>query len=414
MQLRIDTDLMFDGSAELVKDATVVIEGSKIVYAGEQEHAPKADRTIQTAFIMPGMWECHGHFLGTYTADFNVTALIDPRIAVLRCVSDAKRALQQGITSVREVGGYGLYLKKVIKEGLLQGPSIYGAGSILSMTGGHADYHDLPLEFIGLIASKGNEIVAHADGIGECMKAVRKQLRKGADIIKYCASGGVLSIVDHPIHQQWSLAEQKAIVEEATRADRAVAAHCHGAPGIKAALEAGVKTIEHGSFLDEDLADLMLEKNAIIVPTFWIIEKIYHASTASGAPEESLVKMEIVRERHQEAIKIAYKKGVTIAMGTDIFMSGESALVKWGDNANELGIYVDLLGMSPIEALQTATKNAPATLGKQAPKSGLLQKDYDADLLLLNKNPIDDISILLDRKNIANVIKSGILQNTSV
>ena len=101
-------------------------------------------------------------------------------------------------------------------------------------------------------------------------------------------------------------------------------------------------------------------------------------------------------------------------MGTDIFMSGESALVKWGDNANELQLYVDFLGMSPIQALQTATKNAPATLGKQAPKSGLLQKDYDADLLLLNKNPINDLSILLDRKNIANVIKSGILLNTSV
>lgn len=179
--------------------------------------------------------------------------------------------LNAGFTSVREMGGYGIQLATAIEEGSLVGPQIYSANCIISTTGGHADSHDMPLDWF-------HDAVAHglpcytADGVPECLKAVRTQLRAGAKVIKICGSGGVGSERDNPIDQQFSFEEVKAMVEEASRAQRLVGAHCHGKPGILNVLKAGVKTIEHGSYIDEECCDLMKENDAILVLTRLIVE----------------------------------------------------------------------------------------------------------------------------------------------
>ena len=207
---------------------------------------------------MPGMWDCHGHFLGMRTLDLGRLPLEPVPLRAARCARDLAAALRVGITSVREVGGLGVYLARAVTEGVLDGPAIYAAGAILSTTGGHADLHSYPLPWIGDLAAHYGELRL-ADGTAECMRAVREQLRKNARVIKVCASGGVLSEIDDPIHQQFTLAELRVIVEVAGLAERVVAAHCHGKPGIMAAIEAGVRTIEHGTYLDDEACDAMRE-----------------------------------------------------------------------------------------------------------------------------------------------------------
>ncbi|MHA2090429.1 MAG: metal-dependent hydrolase family protein [Candidatus Kariarchaeaceae archaeon] len=406
MTTRIDAEKLIIGDGSIITNGSVVIEKENITYAGEQEHAPNAEHSLTTPVLMPGLWECHGHLMGLKTFNFETIPFIPTQLAALRGVWDVQEALLSGITSIREVGGHGIYLNRAIQEGAIQGPRIYSSGSIISTTGGHADIHGLPLDILHY-GSKNGQIRFHlTDGRDGCYTAVRTQLREGAEVIKYCASGGVLSEIDHPIHQQFSLDEQKAIVEEANRAEVAVAAHCHGAPGIKSALEAGVKTIEHGSWLDEDLADLMIEKDAILVPTRYIIERIMAGAEQGGVPDYAAAKLRALYDQHYEAMKIAIKKGVTIAMGTDMGISGPGGILRWGENAEELSYYVKA-GLSPMDAIVTATGNGPLTLGNRAPLTGQLKEKYQADLLLLNANPVDDISIMSDRKNIMHVVKSG-------
>ena len=401
---RIDANIVIVGNGESIKDGTVVFEDKKIVYVGESEHVPNDTdmTTIQAPVVMPGMWECHGHLLGLRELNVERSINTPPEVATLRGVWDVQEALKSGFTSLRELGGYGVYINRAIQEGFIQGPRIYGSRAILSMTGGHGDLHSLPLE----VVRNSKSILRLVDGISDCYKGVREQLREGAEIIKYCGSGGVLSVIDHPIHQQLSDEEQRAIVEEATRAETAVASHVHGKPGIKSALEAGVTTIEHGSYLDEDLAQFMVEKNAILVPTRYIVEKIYEGAKKMGVPDYALQKLIEIYDSHLNAMKIAMKEGVTIAMGTDMGYSGPSGVMSWGKNVEELEMYVKA-GMKPMDAIVTATGHGPLTLGKRAPRSGLLTEGYDSDILLLQKNPVDDITILQHRENFIQIIKQG-------
>jgi imidazolonepropionase-like amidohydrolase len=220
------------------------------------------------------------------------------------------------------------------------------------------------------------------DGVPECLRAVREQLRQGARVIKVCASGGVLSEIDHPIHQQFNDEELRAIVEEAARADRVVAAHCHGKPGIVAALRAGVRTIEHGSYLDEECAAMMRESGAILVPTRTIVDDLLAIGDQGAVPAYGMAKIRGLADRHAEAMQIAVASGVSIAMGTDIGTSDASLPAHWGGNAMEL-VHLVKAGMTPLQAIEAATATGPLTLGPQGPKSGVLAKGYDADVIAL-------------------------------
>ncbi|MEP7026276.1 MAG: amidohydrolase family protein [Actinomycetota bacterium] len=402
---RIQASRQIPGRGEAFADGVVVIDGTTIRYAGPAADAPATPGATvhEAAVVMPGMWDCHGHFLGSRVFDLGTLPLEPLALRAVRSARDLHAALDAGITSVREVGGLGLSLARVVAEGVLDGPAIYAAGAILSTTGGHADLHSYPLSWMEDF-SRREGILRLADGADGCMRAVREQLRGNARVIKVCASGGVLSEVDHPVHQQFTAAELRAIVEVAGLAERAVAAHCHGKPGIMAALEAGVTTIEHGTYLDEECCAAMKETGAILVPTRTIIEDIL--ANLAAVPGYAATKLTAIADVHASAVTLAHESGVTIAMGTDIGLTGSDLPNSWGKNGIELAHLVTL-GMTPLQAIEAATATAPATLGPQAPRSGQLADGYDADVLVLDADPLADIAVLADPAHITGVWTAG-------
>ncbi len=404
MSLKIHAEIMIAGDGSFYENYTLVTKENEIIYVGPKEHAPSAIDTIECKVLMPGMWDTHIHYSGIYRAAVEETIFTKSSVAALRSTWDVKETLKAGFTSVREVGGNGIALNQVIQEGVIPGPRIYAAGDILSTTGGHGDIHNISLDFVMNMNSQGFGILC--DGVSECLKAVRKQLREGAEVIKYCASGGVMSKIDHPMHQQFSIEEQRAIVEEAKRSEVAIAAHCHGEAGIRSAIEAGVTTIDHGTYLTEELADIMLEKGTILVPTRYVIEKLIANAEKMGVADYAVKKIKALSNQHANAIRMAIKKGVKIAVGTDIFVSGPKGIFLHGENAMELQYLVEL-GMTPMDAIVAATGNGPLTLGGRAPKSGMLKVGYEADMITLKANPLEDIKVLTNRSNILNVIKQG-------
>jgi imidazolonepropionase-like amidohydrolase len=403
--LRIEAGLLIPGDGKPVPDAVVVADGTTISYAGPAASAPTTPAAEVTAadVVMPGMWDCHGHFLGSRT--FDLARLPQESIALraARSAGDLANALAAGITSVREVGGLGVHLARAVADGVLDGPSIYAAGAILSTTGGHGDLHCYPLTWVNEFSQQdGTQRLA--DGTSECIRAVREQLRAGARVIKVCASGGVLSEIDNPIHQQFTDSELRTIVEIAGMADRVVAAHCHGKPGIMAAIKAGVQTIEHGSYLDEEACDAMLENGIILVPTRTIVEDIL--AHLDDVPPYAAAKLTALADTHANAVRMAIERGVTVAMGTDIGLSGRDLPNSWGQNGSELAHLV-ALGMTPLQAIAAATATAPLTLGPQAPRSGQLAEGYDADILTLDADPLADISVLTRPEHITGVWTGG-------
>jgi imidazolonepropionase-like amidohydrolase len=396
--MRIDADILIPGRGDPIEQGSVVLSGSTIIYAGPTAAAPADDEVVHVPAVMPGMWECHAHFTGMIQANLEHDAAEHAAVKAARAVPDLEATLMGGITSAREPGGLGIYLRHAVDEGRILGPTIYSAGGVLSTTGGHADVHGFPLDWV--MSDHAAPIGVMCDGVPEVLKAVRTQLRKGAALIKVCASGGVLSELDHPIHQQFSAEELRAIVEEAGRAERAVAAHCHGKPGIMAALEAGAATIEHGSYLDDEAAEKMVETGAVFVPTRFILVQLMEME--DRIPAYAFRKARLVADHHALALKTAVANGVTIATGTDIFLSGTDQ----GRNSLEVKHLIDS-GMTPLQAIEAATANGPLTLGPQAPVSGRLAKGYDADVIAFDANPIDDITIWGDPDRVTHVWKAG-------
>jgi imidazolonepropionase-like amidohydrolase len=403
--LRIEARLLIPGDGQPVPDGVVIADGTTISYAGPAAGAPDTpSATVTTAAtVMPGLWDCHGHFLGSRF--FDLARLPQESIALraARSARDLVNALNAGITSVREVGGLGVHLARAVTEGILDGPAIYPAGAILSTTGGHGDLHCYPLSWVTEFGRQDGTLRL-ADGTAECMRAVREQLRAGARVIKVCASGGVLSEIDSPIHQQFTGAELRTIVEIAALADRVVAAHCHGKPGIMAAIEAGVQTIEHGSYLDEEACDAMLAHGTILVPTRSIIEDIL--THLGEVPSYAAAKLTALADTHADAVRMAIERGVPIAMGTDIGLTGMDLPNSWGHNGSEL-VHMVTLGMTPLQSIAAATAIAPRTLGPQAPRSGQLAAGYDADILTLDADPLTDISVLAEPARVTGVWTRG-------
>jgi imidazolonepropionase-like amidohydrolase len=357
---------------------------------------------VTTDTVMPGMWECHGHFIGIYTANIDEAFTTRPQLAAMRVTADARRVLDAGFTSVREMGGLGSFLSRSIEEGVVVGPNVYASGGMLSMTAGHGDSHSLDLDTARLLHTHvwGEDNIV--DGPDQCRAGVRRMLRLGAKVIKIHASGGVLSELDDPHLPQFSKEELEAIVDEATRMERLVGAHCHGKRGIMAALEAGVRTIEHGTFMDEEAAEAMVETGAILVPTRFIVDLLIREGEKRGMPEYAKKKIEMTAESHADGVALAIEKGVRIALGTDIWATGV-----WGRNAEELPLMV-ACGMTPLQAIEMATANGPATLGPQAPNTGQLKEGMDADVICVSGDPLADIAVLADPANVTHVFKGGV------
>ena len=395
-------DVLIPGRGEPVENARVVIDGREIVYAGPDAAGPARasdDTVVEAPVVMPGLWDCHAHFAGL--TDPNLEKLATTHVATMaaRSVIDAEAILDAGVTNVRDVGGLGLLLAPAVEDGTLRAPFIHAAGRILSTTGGHGDVHSFPLDFAHDVCESASFSIL-CDGVPEVLKAVRINLRNNAKLIKICASGGVMSEIDHPHHQQFSDEELTAIVEEARRAERIVAAHCHGKAGIMAALRAGCFTIEHGSFLDEEAADLMVQQGSMLVPTRYVIESLL--DQIDILPPYAYQKGQMVADAHEQALKLAVAKGVKIAAGCDIFVSGQM----YGQNSMEI-TYLINAGMTDLEAIEAATANGPETLGPQAPLSGQLREGYDADVITLDANPLDDRSVWGDADRVTGVWQRG-------
>ncbi len=399
---RIEAQLLIPGRGPPIPRGVVVMDAGRITYAGPAAGAPPvgAADVTEAAAVLPGLWDCHAHFTGSTAIDPVRWALEPPVTAGARSAVDAVNALRAGITSVREVGGVGVHLARAVSDGTLPGPAVYAAGAMLSMTGGHGDLHEIPLPVMRTLAEHVSYIRV-CDGEADCRRAVREMLRMGAELIKVHASGGMLSALDDPHHQQFSDAELAAIVDEAGRMERIVAAHCHGKAGIMAALRAGVRTIEHGTWLDEEAAEAMVAARAILVPTCFIGRHLRALGDSGGLPAYSVTKVAAAGDRHDEAVRIALAAGVTIAMGTDIFTSS-----LWGQNGREAVLLHDL-GMTPLDVIEAATATGPSTLGPRAPRSGQLVTGYDADVISVERDPLSDIGVLADPASISGVWRAG-------
>lgn len=404
---RIEGDVLVPGRGEPITNGCVVVEDESIVYAGTIEGAPKAPKSVSVPAVMPGMWDVHGHFFGLRTG--NAEEFLRTPLAVLaaRIAADAQKGIEAGFTSVREPGGLGVHLARATAEGTVVGPHIYAAGAALSQTGGHGDIHAYPLDFMEH-AIAHQEVSRLCDGVPEVLKGVREQLRKGAKLIKVLASGGIMSELDNPVHQQFTDEELAAIVKEAGRQERIVAAHCHGKAGIVAALKAGCRTIEHGSYLDDESAEMMIEREAVLVPTRFVLVRAMKLAKEAGVPDYARQKLAAMLDRHEESLHLAVRKGVRIALGTDIINTWTGSPAPWGMNAMEL-VHLAGAGMSPLRAIEAATANGPLTLGPQAPRSGQLRQGWGADVLAVAKNPLADLASLAEPGNITHVWKSGVL-----
>ena len=403
---RIVAEVLIPGRGEPIENGTVVLEphGARgvITYAGPTAGAPApedGETVTEVAAVLPGLWDCHSHFVGMPQPNIETIAQTQPVTAAARATDDLRAVLDGGITSTREVGGMGLHLAAAILEGRIAGPHIHAAGRILSTTGGHGDLHGFPIEAVHQLLCNHNFSIL-CDGVPEVLKAVRLNLRSNAKLIKICASGGVMSEVDHPMHQQFSDEELAAIVQEAARAERIVAAHCHGKAGIMAAIRAGCHTIEHGSFLDEEAAEAMAANGTMFVPTRFVVDALL--GSPENLPAYVYEKGQMVAGAHEQAMKIAIAKGVKIAAGCDIFVSGAF----YGQGSREI-LHLINAGLTDLEAIEAATATAPETLGPQAPMSGQLLQGYDADVIAMDTNPLDDRSVWGDADRVTHVWKSA-------
>lgn len=403
MTIRIEATRLIPGRGDPVDNGVVVIEGPQIAYAGPASDAPETPdaEVVTTDTVMPGLWDCHAHFMGVRAASIEEIAFLRPQVGVLRAAADARAALYAGFTSIREVGGFGVFLSQAIAEGYVEGPTVYGSGGALSMTGGHGDFHAMDLDAARNLTIRyfGEDDIV--DGPDDARGGVRRMLRMGARVIKIHASGGVMSQIDDPHLPQFSKAELEAIVDEATRMERVVAAHCHGKRGMMAAIEAGVKSIEHGTYIDEEVADAMKENDVVLVPTRFILDFLVREGEKRGMPDYAKKKLAETAEYHSRGIAIAVEKGVKIALGTDIWSTGV-----WGANARELVLLTEV-GLTPLQAIEAGTAMGLETLGPQAPRAGQLQEGWDADVITVAGNPLDDISVLADPANVTGVFKGG-------
>ena len=404
---RIDADVLIPGRGEPITEASCVFKGNRIEWVGCQSELPQSYHDInpvaQVPILMPGLWDCHVHLLGGKSAKIADFITNPQALAGARSARDIAATLNAGFTSVRELGGYGVELSHAIEDGWLVGPNIYSAVSPISMTAGHGDGHSLPVHQVNDSFHHGVPFYL-CDGVDECLKAVRLQIRRGARVIKVCATGGATSLIDSPHGAQFSVPEIRAIVEEAARADMIVAAHCHGIKGIRNAIDAGCKTIEHGSYLDDEAIQLMLEKDIMLIATRSIIK--WGAENAQGLDEVGHQKFLALNQSNARSYVKALKAGVRVALGTDLGVSAPGFSFTHGTNASEY-VYAVEAGMTPLQAIEAGTANAPATLGPQAPLSGQLKSGHDADFIAISSNPLDDIKTLMDPKNITHVWKGG-------
>lgn len=370
-------------TGKLIENAEVEVVGQKITAVRQGTGAwPSTSRMIDLGDVtlMPGLIDMHTHLTGELGPDSAHEAVHDtPADAAFKSVKFAKRTLDAGFTTVRDVGSgdfVDIALMRAIERGDVEGPWMFPAGHSISITGGHGDVTGFRP---GILPQSPDSGVA--DGVDECIKAVRTQIKYGAKVIKCMATAGVLSFDATVGAEQLAFDELKAICEEAARHGIKVAAHAHGTAGIKAAVRAGVASIEHGSLLDEEAIDLMLARGTYLVPTQYLVKRM----DMTKLPDAWRKKAEQLFPLKDASLKRAIERKVKIAFGTD------AAVYPHGENAHEFSEYVRL-GMTPIEAIRTATVNAIDLLGVS--DRGSIEVGKLADLIAVPGNPLADVSVI--------------------
>ena len=375
---------------------TIIITGDRITAIAPTASTPKQtgdteiDLTKYT--VMPGLIDVHTHLTMATNFDPFYELTMTPAKEAIIGVENAKVTLEAGFTTVRNVGAGAftdVALRDEINAGHIPGPHMQVSGPALGITGGHMDENLLPYEY----HVHGEGV---ADGIPAVQHQVRENIKYGADLIKIGATGGVLSKGDDPQASQYTLEEMQAIVADAHRLGRKVAAHAHGAQGILFATEAGVDSIEHGSYInDEDIA-LMKKKGTYLVPTAYLID---WAQQYANLPPIYAQKMKDVSAVEKANIRHAMQSGVKIALGTD------AAVYPHGLNAHELDVYVNQFGMSPLAAIQTGTINA-ADLMAWTDRTGTIEPGKWADIIAVEGDPLKDVKVL---QHVNFVMKSGVV-----
>jgi imidazolonepropionase-like amidohydrolase len=375
---------------------TIIVTGDRITGIAPTASTPKQagdteiDLTRYT--VMPGLIDVHTHLTGANNFDPYFELSMTPAKEAIIGVENAKVTLEAGFTTVRNVGANDftdVALRDEINAGHIPGPHMQVSGPALGITGGHMDENLLPYEFH-----------YHAEGVADGIPAVQHQVREnikyGADLIKIGATGGVLSKGDDPQASQYTLEEMQAIVADAHRLGRKVAAHAHGAQGILFATEAGVDSIEHGSYInDEDIA-LMKKKGTYLVPTAYLVDWMQQYGNLPPFYQQKMKDVSAVEK--QNAIK-AIKAGVKIAFGTD------AAVYPHGLNAHEVDVYVNQFGMSPLQGIQTGTLNAADLMG-WTDRVGSIDPGKWADLIAIDGDPLKDVKLL---QHVPFVMKSGVV-----
>jgi imidazolonepropionase-like amidohydrolase len=388
---------LVDVRAGRVLDAeTLVVSGGRIVAVEPtaQVQARPGDTVVDLgdATLLPGMIDVHTHLTGDTNFDPYHELSTTVAKSALIGARNAKVTLEAGITTVRNVGAEGFAdvdLRDAINEGLIEGPHMQVSGPALGITGGHMDNNLLP--------EKYNDVgEGVADGIPAVQHMVRKNIKYGADLIKIGATGGVLSKGDDPQASQYTLEEMQAIVADAHRLGRKVAAHAHGAQGILWASEAGVDSIEHGTYINDEDIKMMKAKGTYFVPTAYLIDWVRENG---HLPAYAQQKMKDVSAVEKANAKHAIAAGVKVAMGTD------AAVYPHGLNAHEFEVYVRDFGMTPLESLRTGTLNAADLMG-WSDRVGALEPGKWADAVAVKGNPLEDITVL---QHPVFVMKSGVI-----
>src|SRR5436309_798310 len=382
-------------TGELRANQAIVIEGDKIsqLSPSAEVRAAVGDTTIDLpdATLLPGLIDMHTHLTFELSSLSYEGLKISTAREALHGARNARRTLEAGFTTVRNLGAKDyadIALRDAINDGDVIGPRIVASGPAMGITGGHCDENLLPPAF----HFQGGGV---ADGVEAVQHKVREVIKYGADLIKVCATGGVLSRGDDPNASQYTLEEMKAIVADAHRLGRKVAAHAHGAQGVIWASEAGVDSVEHGHLMN-DAAIATLKKNGTyLVPTLYLVDWQREHAAQANLPEYAKRKMEMVSAVGRQNAKKAFEAGVKIGLGTD------AAVYPHGLNAHELEVYVKL-GMTPLQAIQTATINDADLLG-WSDKIGTLEPGKWADIIAVDGDPTKDVTTLQHVK----VVKKG-------
>ncbi|MBH0191637.1 MAG: amidohydrolase family protein [Nitrospira sp.] len=393
MTIAIHHTRLIDGTGTVLDRATVVVRGSQVVAAGPSRTVtiPKGATRIdgRGLTVIPGLIDCHVHLcLG---GEPDVVAAVEseqPFYTLLKSSKHAQATVEAGFTTVRDVGSrdHSIFaLKQAIEAGVIPGPRIVGAGLAICMIGGHA-------RFIG----------QEVQGVEQVRQAVAAQVGAGAGVIKVIASGGVLTPGTSPDEAQMTPEELQAAVDEARRAGRKVAAHAHGASGMKNAIRAGVHSIEHATLMDDEAATLFDRHGVYMVPTLSALATTAACRRGCGIPDSALDKAKAMTKRHQASFRLAHRRGVPIAMGTD----AGTPFNFHGDNAQELERMV-ALGMTPMEAIVTSTSAGARLIGMQD-RIGTIARGKEADLVLFEGNVLTHIDWLRDKRRIVGVMKAGV------